>query len=81
MLGSVLETEDLVQETFLRAYQISEENIKNKKAYLCKIMTNHCLDLLKSARYKREHYVGPWNPEPLLLEKLHAFDPSERFIQ
>ncbi|TCJ03026.1 RNA polymerase sigma-70 factor [Cytobacillus praedii] len=81
MLGSVAETEDLIQETFLKAYQLREDTIQNKKAYLCKMMTNLCLDLLKSARYKREHYVGPWNPEPLLLEKLHAFDPSEMIIQ
>ncbi|KMY56129.1 RNA polymerase sigma factor [Bacillus sp. FJAT-27231] len=81
MLGSVVEAEDIVQETFLRAYQISEENIKIKKAYLCKMMTNLCLDVLKSARYRREHYVGPWNPEPLLIERLQAFDPSEMLIQ
>ncbi|MGN7399143.1 RNA polymerase sigma-70 factor [Cytobacillus praedii] len=81
MLGSVAETEDLIQETFLKAYQLREDTIQNKKAYLCKMMTNLCLDLLKSARYKREQYVGPWNPEPLLLEKLHAFDPSEMIIQ
>ncbi|MEH7524519.1 RNA polymerase sigma-70 factor [Bacillus sp. JJ1503] len=81
MLGSVAEAEDMVHETFLKAYQISEEDIQNKKAYLCKMMTNLCLDSLKSARYKREHYVGPWNPEPLLLEKLHAYDPSEMIIQ
>lgn len=81
MLGSVAEAEDMVQETFLKAYQISEENIKNRKAYLCKMMTNFCLDLLKSARYKREQYVGPWNPEPLTLEKIHELDPSERIIQ
>jgi RNA polymerase sigma-70 factor, ECF subfamily len=81
MLGSVTEAEDMVQETFLKAYQVSDENIKNKKAYLCKILTNLCLDFLKSARYKREQYVGPWNPEPLLIEKLHALDPSEMVIQ
>lgn len=81
MLGSVAEAEDMVQETFLKAYQVSDENIKNKKAYLCKILTNLCLDFFKSARYKREQYVGPWNPEPLLLEKLHALDPSEMVIQ
>lgn len=81
MLGSVAEAEDMVQETFLKAYLISEENINNKKAYLCKMMTNLCLDLLKSARYKREQYVGPWNPEPLSLEKIQEWDPSEMIIQ
>ncbi|MEH7331693.1 RNA polymerase sigma-70 factor [Neobacillus drentensis] len=81
MLGSVAEAEDIVHDTFLKAYQINEETITNKKAYLCKMLTNRCLDVLKSARSKREQYVGPWNPEPLLLEKLHAFDPSEMIIQ
>jgi RNA polymerase sigma-70 factor, ECF subfamily len=77
MLGSVAEAEDLVQDTFLKAYQVSEEKIENKKAYLCKMMTNRCLDVLKSARYRQEQYIGPWNPEPLLLEN----DPSEVIIQ
>lgn len=81
MLGSVVEAEDIAQETFLKAYQVKEENIRVKKAYLCKIMTNLCLDVLKSAPYRREQYVGQWNPEPLLLEKLQTFDPSETLIQ
>ena len=66
---------------FLKAYQINEQQIDNKKAYLCKMMTNRCLDVLKSARYKREHYVGPWNPEPLLLERSSDLDPSEVVLQ
>lgn len=81
MLGSVAEAEDMVQETFLKAYQINEEEIEHKKAYLCKIMTNRCLDVLKSARIRREQYVGPWNPEPLLLEKSLELDPSEVLLQ
>lgn len=81
MLGSVVDAEDIVQETFLRAYQSNEENVKIKKAYICKITTNLCLDVLKSARYRREQYVGEWNPEPLLLEKLQSFDPSETLIE
>ena len=81
MLGSVAEAEDIVQETFLKAYQIDDQKIDNKKAYLCKMMTNRCLDVLKSARYRREHYVGPWNPEPLLLESSPDFDPSEVVLQ
>jgi len=73
LLGSASDAEDMAQETFLKAYQIDEHVVDNKKAYLCKMMTNRCLDLLKSARYKRELYTGPWNPEPLLLDG----DPSE----
>lgn len=81
MLGSVAEAEDLVQETFLKAFQIDVEKIENKKAYFCKIMTNKCLDVLKSSRYKREHYIGTWNPEPLFSEKRLELDPSELFLQ
>jgi RNA polymerase sigma-70 factor, ECF subfamily len=81
MLGSIVEAEDLMQEVFLKAYQMDEKVIENKKAYLCKMMTNLCLDVVKSARYKREKYVGPWNPEPLLLEATADFDPSEYVLQ
>ncbi|MFP7300349.1 RNA polymerase sigma-70 factor [Neobacillus niacini] len=81
MLGSITEAEDIVQETFLKAYQIKEQNPDNKKAYLCKMATNRCLDVLKSARHKRETYTGPWNPVPLLLEKTGEFDPSDAVLQ
>ncbi|WP_243291579.1 RNA polymerase sigma-70 factor [Bacillus sp. FJAT-47783] len=81
MLGSVTDAEDLVQETFLRAYQIKEQKVENKKAYLCKMMTNRCLDLLKSARKKREQYIGPWNPEPLMMEESDDSNPSEVLLQ
>ncbi|MCG3417564.1 RNA polymerase sigma-70 factor [Oceanobacillus jordanicus] len=80
LLGSVMETEDMLQETFLKASLINEENIDNKKAYLCKMMTNRCLDLLKSSS-KRENYIGPWNPEPLMFDYVRALDPSELLIQ
>jgi RNA polymerase sigma-70 factor (ECF subfamily) len=81
LLGSVKDVEDLVQETFLRAYQINEDKVENKKAYLCKVMTNCCLDLLKSARFRREQYIGPWLPEPLWPDHLKENDPSEAAIQ
>ncbi|ALC87924.1 RNA polymerase subunit sigma [Bacillus sp. FJAT-22090] len=81
MLGSIGDAEDIVQETFLKAYQMDEQQINNIKAYLCKMMTNRCLDYLKSARYKRENYVGPWNPEPLLVEKSNDLDPSDVALQ
>lgn len=81
MLGSIADAEDIVQETFLKAYQMDEQKIDNKKAYLCKVVTNRCLDELKSARHRREQYVGPWNPEPLLMEKSNETDPSEMALQ
>ncbi|MFC5528825.1 RNA polymerase sigma-70 factor [Cohnella yongneupensis] len=68
MLGSVTDAEDLVQDTFVTAQQVDENTnpIRNLKAYLCKTVTNRCIDFLKSARKKREVYVGPWLPEPLV---------------
>ncbi|SFC17971.1 RNA polymerase sigma-70 factor, ECF subfamily [Bacillus sp. OV322] len=78
MLGSAADAEDIVQETFLKAYQMDEQKIDNKRAYLCKIVTNRCLDELKSARHRRQQYTGPWNPVPLLLENT---DPSYMLLQ
>lgn len=70
MLGSVAQAEDLVQDAFVTVQQQGsdrrEGTILNLKAYLCKIVTNRCLDYLKSARRKREVYVGPWLPEPIV---------------
>ncbi|MDG0794249.1 RNA polymerase sigma factor SigJ [Cohnella ginsengisoli] len=70
MLGSVAQAEDLVQDAFVTVQQQDTGQgggpILNLKAYLCKIVTNRCLDALKSARRKREVYVGPWLPEPLV---------------
>ncbi|MRH41084.1 RNA polymerase sigma-70 factor [Aquibacillus halophilus] len=81
LLGSITDAEDIVQETFLRAHQIEEKKLDNKKAYLCKMMTNRCLDLLKSARYNREHYIGPWNPEPLLISQFQDSEPSRAVLE
>ncbi|HEX2620170.1 MAG TPA: RNA polymerase sigma-70 factor [Phototrophicaceae bacterium] len=65
MLGSAMEAEDVIQEAYLR-YTHLHEQIQTPKAYLGKIVTNLCLDQLKSAREKREVYVGSWLPEPIL---------------
>jgi RNA polymerase sigma-70 factor (ECF subfamily) len=56
-----------VQDTFLSLEKVPQEKIRNVKAYLCKILTNRCLDFLKSARRQREVYVGPWLAEPLVF--------------
>ncbi len=65
LLGSVMDAEDMVQETFLRWQQVREE-VQSPKAYLTTILTHLCLDRLRSAQQQREQYVGPWLPEPLL---------------
>lgn len=77
MLGSVSEAEDVVQEAFLRSHRaMSEEaEIESPKAYLSAVTTRLAIDHLRSARARREHYVGPWLPEPLITEQ--APDVSE----
>ncbi len=65
MLGSAADAEDIVQEAFLR-YRADE--VEHPKAYLSKVVTRLCIDQLRSARVRRESYVGPWLPEPLLTD-------------
>ncbi len=66
MLGSAMDADDMVQETFLRWQKISLDQVESSKAYLTTIITRLCLDHLRSARVKRERYFGPWLPEPLI---------------
>jgi RNA polymerase sigma-70 factor (ECF subfamily) len=65
ILGSVSEAEDAVQETWLR-YQASPTEPTSAKAFLSAVVTRIAIDILRSARVRREEYVGPWFPEPLL---------------
>jgi len=65
ILGSVSEAEDAVQETWLR-WQTSTTSPASAKAYLSAVVTRISIDVLRSARVRREQYVGPWFPEPLL---------------
>ncbi|MGW1224260.1 RNA polymerase sigma-70 factor [Streptomyces sp. NPDC001478] len=66
LLGSAAEAEDAVQETFLRWQAADVGRIEVPEAWLTKVLTNWCLNLLTSARARRETYVGQWLPEPLL---------------
>lgn len=67
ILGSVAEAEDAVQETWLR-WQASSERPVSVKAYLSTVVTRISIDVLRSARSRRETYVGPWLPEPLVTD-------------
>ncbi|HET6877770.1 MAG TPA: RNA polymerase sigma-70 factor [Jatrophihabitans sp.] len=67
MLGSVADAEDVVQESFLR-YHASTAQVDSPKAYLSAVTTRLCIDHLRSARVRRESYVGEWLPEPLLTD-------------
>jgi len=65
MLGSISEAEDVVQEAWLRWERV-EVGVDKPAAYLTRIVTRLCLDVRKSARVRRETYVGPWLPDPLV---------------
>lgn len=67
ILGSVAEAEDAVQETWLR-YETSPAEPTSTKAFLSAVVTRVSIDVLRSARVRRETYVGTWLPEPLLTD-------------
>jgi RNA polymerase sigma-70 factor, ECF subfamily len=66
MLGSIAEAEDAVQETYVRWHAADRANVSDPKSYLMTTTTRICLDVLRSARTRREEYVGPWLPEPVV---------------
>ena len=66
MLGSVADAEDIMQEAFIRWQATDRETVRVPEAFLSRVVTRLCLDQLKSARVRRETYVGPWLPEPLV---------------
>ena len=77
MLGSVMDAEDVVQEAFVRWQGASGAGVRSPKAYLSAVVTNLCIDGLRSARSRREEYVGPWLPEPLLTDTHEGEDPAD----
>jgi RNA polymerase sigma-70 factor (ECF subfamily) len=66
MLGSVTDTEDILQEAFLRWQKQPQEGIREPRAYLTSIVTRLCLEHMRKAHVRRETYVGPWLPEPFV---------------
>ena len=68
MVGSVGEAEDLVQEAYLRWHDSAPESIASPRGWLTTVVTRLAIDHLRSARSRRESYVGPWLPEPLITD-------------
>lgn len=66
MLGSVADAEDVVQDAFLRWLDADRAAVREPEAFLRRVVTRLSLDVLKSARRRRETYVGPWLPEPVV---------------
>jgi RNA polymerase sigma-70 factor (ECF subfamily) len=77
MLSSVADAEDVVQEAYLR-YHRADAQIESPKAYLSAVVTRLCIDHLRSARVRRETYVGEWLPEPLLTDD--TVDPEQTVV-
>jgi RNA polymerase sigma-70 factor (ECF subfamily) len=74
MLGSVADAEDAVQETYLRWHGTDRGNVLDPRAFLMTTTTRICLSMLTSARARREEYVGPWLPEPVVDTRALAPD-------
>src|SRR5579864_8749842 len=66
MLGSAVDAEDVVQETWLRWADVDHSEVRDPRAYLVRIVTRQALNRLRSVSRRREEYVGEWLPEPLL---------------
>jgi RNA polymerase sigma-70 factor (ECF subfamily) len=80
LLGSLADAEDVVQETYARWYALPEAQraaIESPAAWSTTVASRICLDMLRSARMRRERYVGAWIPEPL-PENASAEDPADR---
>ena len=72
-LGSLAEAEDVVQEAWLRLQRVDAEEVRDLRAWLTTAVNRLALDALRSARTRRERYVGPWLPEPVV-----DADPADR---
>jgi len=77
-LGSLSEAEDLVQEAWLRLERTDRGEIRDLRAWLTTVISRLALDALTSARARRERYVGPWLPEPLVESADETADPARR---
>lgn len=78
MLGSAADADDVLQEAFLRAQAIDAP--RSVRAVLTTIVTRLCLDEVRSARRRREAYVGPWLPEPILTDEAWTTSTADRVL-
>jgi RNA polymerase sigma-70 factor (ECF subfamily) len=78
MLGSVGDAEDAVQETWLRWQKADHSDVEDARRFLTTVISRLCLDMLGSARVRRESYVGEWLPEPLVAHMAAAPSPEDK---
>ena len=81
MTGSVADAEDVLQDAFLRWQRTDRSAVRHPRAFLSKTVTRLCIDALQSAKSRREQYVGPWLPEPVLGEGAMAVDDATELAQ
>ncbi len=72
ILGSATESDDVLQDSYLRWADVDLETVNDTKAYLAQLVTRQSLNFLRAQSRRREDYIGPWLPEPLLLEQKDA---------
>jgi RNA polymerase sigma-70 factor (ECF subfamily) len=77
MLGSMAEAEDIVQDAWLRWQSVDLGEVREPAAFLSRTVTRLCLDTMKSARARRETYVGSWLPEPMVEPEEETMRPDE----
>ena len=77
LLGSYSDAEDIVQEAFTRLLLTDVDSIEDVRAWLVVVVSRLCLDQLRSARVRREAYLGPWFPEPLVELASDSADPAD----
>jgi RNA polymerase sigma-70 factor (ECF subfamily) len=78
MLGSAMEAEDIVQDSYLRYSQANLDEVQSHKYYLTTIVSRLSLNRLQSAQAQREIHTGNWLPEPILTEQNTLDEPSEQ---
>lgn len=72
ILGSATDADDVLQESYLRWSDVDLDTVADSKSYLAKIVTRQALNALRSSSRRREDYIGPWLPEPILLDERDA---------
>jgi RNA polymerase sigma-70 factor, ECF subfamily len=76
ILGSATESDDVLQESYLRWAEVDLATVRDTKSYLAQLVTRQSLNALRAESRRREEYIGPWLPEPLLLADPQGTDAS-----
>ena len=72
ILGSATESDDVLQDSYLRWAEVDLATVRDTKSYLAQLVTRQALNALRAGARRREDYIGPWLPEPLLLDERDA---------